>query len=208
MSYKVYEECKVKPKYFFCFICMLVSRLVTVLFSVYMQLWIISFEKSGVLSGKEESDAIYRNIVLGSQIAVLVTMPVFGFLADKADLRVIIPMTFFARCLIAGSFRFITNPNDWHSYVLSVLMIVISIVQFLSVEVIFMRNMSGQIRGTLSGAAFFFGSIGTTAFALGGGIMFDKIGPWAPFMLVSGADLVILVISLVFICGGFIKRDD
>lgn len=44
----------------------MVSRLITILFSVYMQLWVISFEKKGVLASKDVSDAIYRNIIIGS----------------------------------------------------------------------------------------------------------------------------------------------
>ena len=71
-----------------------------------------------------------------------------------------------------------------------------------------MRNMKPHIRGTLSGLAFFFGSIGTTAFALVGGIIFDKIGPWAPFVLVSFADAIVLLVSLVFIIFGLIDRSD
>lgn len=71
-----------------------------------------------------------------------------------------------------------------------------------------MRNMKSHIRGTLSGIAFFFGSIGTTIFALVGGIIFDKIGPAAPFLLVSSADFSVLIIAMAFIMFGAIKRSD
>ena len=208
LTKQLVEECQRKPKYIFCFICLLVSRLISVLFSVYMQLWILSFEKSGLLASKHEADSIYLRVVVGAQIAVALTIPIFGFLADKADVRVLIPATFLVRGLIALSFRFISNPNDFHSYALCILMVVVSIIQFISVEVIFLRNMEGHIRGTLSGMAFFFGSFGTTTFSLVGGIVFDKIGPWAPFMVVGGADMVVLVISLIFILRGSITRND
>ena len=62
-----------------------------------------------------------------------------------------------------------------------------------------MRKMKPHIRGTLSGLAFFFGSIGTTTFALVGGIIFDRIGPWAPFVLVASADALVLFATLIFI---------
>ena len=87
-------------------------------------------------------------------------------------------------------------------------MIVVSVVQFICVEVLFMRNMKKEIRGTLSGLAFFFGSIGTTTFALVGGIIFDKIGPWAPFVVVAQADFIVLIITLIFIICGKLKRWD
>ena len=61
------------------------------------------------------------------------------------------------------------DPKAWYSYILCILTIVVSVVQFISVEVLFMRNMKPHIRGTLNGLAFFFGSVGTTIFALVGG---------------------------------------
>ena len=200
LTSKSWQEIKQRPKYFFCFICLLVSRLIAVLFSVYLQLWIMSFQKSGVLSSTEESDAIYMKVVAGALI--------FGFVSDNADPRVIVPSTFFVRGIIAFTFQYIDNPKDWHAYVLCVTMIVVSVVQFICVEVLFMRNMKKEIRGTLSGIAFFFGSIGTTTFALVGGIIFDRIGPWAPFVLVAHADAIVLFISLIFIILGKINRSD
>ena len=71
-----------------------------------------------------------------------------------------------------------------------------------------MRNMKPHIRGTLSGLAFFFGSLGTTTFALVGGILFDRVGPWAPFVLVAFADGLVLMASLLFIMFGLIDRSD
>jgi hypothetical protein len=68
--------------------------------------------------------------------------------------------------------------------------------------------MNGNIRGTLSGLGMFFGGIGTTVFTLIGGIIFDRVGPWAPFMLVAGADAAVLAFSLIFIGCGLISRSD
>ena len=72
----------------------------------------------------------------------------------------------------------------------------------------FLRNMKKTVRGTLSGIAFFFGSVGTTTFVMVGGIMFDKVANWAPFMLVGCADFVVIVFALIFICAGWVKKDD
>ena len=208
LSSKCWEEMKEKPKYFFCFICLFVTRLITVLFSVYLQLWVISFQKSGVLSSTEESDKIYMQVIAGALFSILLVAPVFGFVSDKADPRVIMPSTFFVRGVITFLFSYIDNPNNWHAYFICVTMIVLSVIQFICVEVVFMRNMKKEIRGTLSGIAVFFGSIGTTTFALVGGIIFDKIGPWAPFVVVAIADLIVVFISFIFIITGKINRSD
>ena len=117
-----------RPKYIFCFICLLVSRLIAVLFSVYLQLWVMSFQQSGVLASKEESDAIYMRVVTGALVSILVVAPVFGFVSDKADPRIIVPSSFFVRGVISFMFQYIDNPNDWHAYMLCVTMIVVSVV--------------------------------------------------------------------------------
>ena len=93
-----------RPKYIFCFVCLLVSRLIAVLFSVYLQLWVMSFQQSGVLASKEESDAIYMRVVTGALVSILVVAPVFGFVSDKADPRIIVPSSFFVRGVIAFMF--------------------------------------------------------------------------------------------------------
>ena len=167
----------------------------------------MSFEYSGVLEDKE-SDKIYRNIILGAQVAILVCVPLYGWYVDKADPRILAPATFFVRAILAASFRFVQDPSEWPSYFLIVTMVVISIIQFLTIETIFLRNMQGHIRGTLSGLAFFFGSIGTTTFSLVGGMVFDKIGPWAPFALVSGADFIVFCFALWFILKGWLGKYD
>ena len=145
------------------------SRLIVVLFSVYLQLWIISYEESGVLKSKSESDAIYMYTVTVSIICIIIVAPAFGFISDRADPRILVPASFALRGLCAISYQFVMDPKAWYSYILCILTIVVSVVQFISVEVLFMRNMKPHIRGTLNGLAFFFGSVGTTIFALIGG---------------------------------------
>ena len=71
-----------------------------------------------------------------------------------------------------------------------------------------MRNMKATVRGTLNGIAFFFGGVGTTIFVYVGGVLFDKVAPWAPFVVVGIADLVVIFFAMAFIFSGLIKRED
>ena len=121
------------------------------------------------------------NVVSGALVATLIFGPIFGYISDRVDARVIVPSSFFVRGLIAFSFRYIDDPSKVSAYILAVLLILVSVIQFLCVEVLFMRNMKSSIRGTLSGLAIFFSSIGMTTFVRVGGILFDTVGPWAPF---------------------------
>ena len=79
----MFEESKRKPKYIFCFFSMMVSRLVTVLFSVYLQMWIYSFIDSQVIEDKFEAKRIYTRIVAGSMLGCGVLLPFFGKIVDS-----------------------------------------------------------------------------------------------------------------------------
>ena len=147
-------------------------------------------------------------VITGALIGILIVAPLFGFVSDRADPRVLVPLTFFVRGMIGFSFRFIEDPSIWQAYAVCVLVVIVSFINFISVEVLFMRDMKSDIRGTLSGIAYFFGSIGTTLFALLGGVMFDQIGPWAPFLLVGVVDFVVVIVSMIFIITGLIKKTD
>uniref|UniRef100_A0A7S3MI32 Major facilitator superfamily (MFS) profile domain-containing protein n=1 Tax=Favella ehrenbergii TaxID=182087 RepID=A0A7S3MI32_9SPIT len=168
----------------------------------------MSFQKRGILESKEESDKTYRNIVIGMQLATLATMPVFGYYSDRVDLRIFIPLAFLSRGLVCISFRLVEHPQTVLAFFLAICLTMTSAIQFLAVEVLFMRNMKSTIRGTLNGIAFFFGGVGTTIFVLIGGILFDKVAPWAPFMVVGVADFVAIIFSAIFFLSGIVKRDD
>ena len=79
------HECRRDPKYLYVFMCLFVSRLIGVLFSVYLQLWVMNFFKTGVIATKEQSDQLYMSIILGSLVTIVFVAPIFGFISDKAD---------------------------------------------------------------------------------------------------------------------------
>lgn len=120
----------------------------------------------------------------------------------------IVPASFLIRGAIAASFYSIEDPRHWYGFTAAILVIIVSQIQFISVEVLFLRKMNGHVRGTLNGMAFFFGSLGATIFTLVGGILFDTVGSWAPFMLVAGADATIFIFAIIFIGCGMIGRYD
>ena len=81
-----------------------------------------------MLNSKEESDKTYRDIVLWMQLATLASMPVFGYFSDRGDPRILIPLTFLARGIVACSFRFIDDPKTPQARLIAVLLTVTSII--------------------------------------------------------------------------------
>ena len=68
--------------------------------------------------------------------------------------------------------------------------------------------MKSNVRGMLSSLATFHSALGTTVFAIFGGLAFEKIAPSAPFTGLALADSFIIIASLIFIFGGYIGRND
>ena len=132
----------------------------------------------------------------------------FCKLSDKVDTRLSIPLTFLAHSGLALSFKYVSDPTSTTSYLLCILLPTVTASQFAAQDALFYRNMRSEIRGTLQGVAFFFGAVGTMIFTLVGGIVFDKIAPWAPFMLISVADFICFIVAAIFILLGLLKKDD
>ena len=76
------------------------------------------------------------------------------------------------------------------------LIIVASAVQFISVEVLYLRSLPNDIRGVMIGLSNFFGLLGQTIFSVVAGYMFDEVGPASPFNTVALCDFGIAIIAL------------
>jgi MFS-type transporter involved in bile tolerance (Atg22 family) len=86
----------------------------------------MSFVESGVLESKAESESIYLRVMAISMVALAIVGPAFGYISDKTDSRVLIPVSFLLRAICAISFRFVEDPSEWPAMMLCVAISVIS----------------------------------------------------------------------------------
>jgi MFS transporter, DHA1 family, tetracycline resistance protein len=192
-------------KYPLCFVSAMIIRLISVLFSVYMLLWISSFVETGYLANENEALKIYRRVTMISMILTGVMLPVIGHLADKTPSRIIIPIAFFIRCGAAFAFVTLERPDTVTAYVSCSFLILATVLENVSIEVLFMRGMPGDVRGAMNGVLHFFGQIGILFFTQVGGRLFDNVGPWAPFALVGACDGLLFTLALVLSLFGKLK---
>ena len=108
-------------------------------------------------------------IVLASMIGTIVLVPVLGWIADKLPSAVIIPIIFTLRAICAISFIWLDDPTSWLTSSIACALIIFSAAESISIEVLLMRGMPSEIRGTMMGVFAFFGQIGTLFFTLVGG---------------------------------------
>lgn len=84
-------------------------------------------------------------------------MPVIGYVADKSKSSVLIPFAYILRGLACYMFTLLKVPDSIYAYCACSFLILATVLENVSVEVLFMRNMPGDIRGILNALLHFSG---------------------------------------------------
>lgn len=87
-------------------------------------------------------------------ISVLISafvLPVVGRFCDNYSPKITIPFAFFFRALTTISFHFVDNPSSMGSFAICIAMIIATIVENISVDAIFNKNLPKETRGLLNG---------------------------------------------------------
>ena len=184
-----------------------ITRLLSVLFSTYLILWInqqlIKEDASEQDKQNQENLAkdIYINIMVASALICIFVLPVVGKLCDTVDPRNIMPLAFLARCCTTYFFWLLEKPDTFQCFAVCVAMVVATITEQVSCDSIFMKNLNKETRGILSGAYSFVGQIGVLLFSLAGGWMFDNLGQKSPFVAIGALDLGFTFVFCAFLLG-------
>lgn len=182
-----------------CFIGVMIIKLVVILFNTFLMLWVTSFKDSGVLESDEEAKSIIQTINIFAVVASLIFFKPAGIITDKYPAYVSIPIAFIWRALSIIAFCFINDPRSIYAYLVSVSLVVGTLFENTTVDGLFNKNLPKEIRGTLNGAYNFFGNIGILLFSKIGGILYDKVSPNAPFIIVCVCDVLFALLIIVLL---------
>ena len=75
-------------------------------------------------------------------------------------------------------------------------MIMGSIVEQISVDSIFSKNLAKETRGLLNGVYSFSGQLGILMYSLAAGYFFDKVGPKSPFVIIGLLDFFFAIVCI------------
>jgi len=104
LTSRVYQLVMSDIKFPLCFLGVMVSKLVTILYSIYLMLWMTSFVEQGVIESDERVKTLYSEVLTGAMIGTLIAMPFFGKIADTAPIGIFLPIAFLIRGAIAYQF--------------------------------------------------------------------------------------------------------
>jgi hypothetical protein len=122
----VWECCTSDIKYALALLAVLVARPVSVLFSVYCLMWIVSFVDSGKVANDLEAQRIYQKITLIAMFGTAIALPLLGHFSDKVGAHITVPVAFLSRAAVLTSFLYISDPDSLISYLLCSLIIITS----------------------------------------------------------------------------------
>lgn len=208
LTSEAWHEILTRPKYLLIFILLAISRLINIMLQVYIQLWMIGYTKNGILKDTEHQNNAYSKFIIACQVGTLLTVPIFGYFCDSMDLRASIPSAFLGRALVCCTFPKIDNPESFSCYLAGFFLTSTTAIQFVSVEVMFMRKMKSTIRGTMYGFQLFFSGIMTTIFLLMSPWMFENAAPSTSFAMVGICDFIAVFISLFYFLRGIVKKGE
>ena len=108
----VHNELKINPILTVSILGGTIVRLIAIIFSTYLIIWIQSFvnHKTYPIT-VEESKTIYSNIMVIAVLIGAVIFPFVGTICDYYSPKYIIPISFFFRAIVSLMFLAVDNPT-------------------------------------------------------------------------------------------------
>lgn len=162
-----------------------ITRLITVLFSTYLVLWIQSFK--GITP--EQAKDIYFTMMMISVVVSCIVLPILGKFIDNSPAIRLAPWAFLARCIFTFFFYLLNAPNSIYAYTVCVCIVVSTLCENNLIDSVFAKNLSKATRGMLFGMQMFFCNLGILLFSLAGGWLYDSFeSKSGPFVLIGFMD--------------------
>lgn len=101
------------------------------------------------LISEDESNEIFKKIVLIGQIGSLVAVPLFGYLTDKLSAGYELIVAFGARCATCFLFFFLDSPKGFEPITILVAMTLFANLQEVVIESLFAKRLPGDVRASM-----------------------------------------------------------
>jgi MFS family permease len=185
-----------EPRISLAYAASFAARADLVIVALFLALWV---QSAAITDGATPAQAAKMQgalfgIVQGS---ALLWAPFFGWLADKIDRVTLVIIAVVLSVIGYGWMGFIPDPAASGAvYGAAAMLGVGQASGILASQVLVAQEAPGAIRGAVIGMVGFFGALGILAISKIGGIAYDDWRPGAPFIIMAGANLVLLVYAV------------
>ncbi len=185
-----------RPRIALAYAASFAARADLVIVALFLSLWV---QSAALADGATAAEATSRQgalfgIVQGS---AMLWAPFFGWLADKVDRVTLVIMATVLSVAGYGWMGFTPDPAmGAAAFGAAALLGIGQASGILASQVLIAQEAPGAIRGAVIGMVGFFGALGILAISKIGGIAFDGWRPGAPFIIMAGANVVLLVYAI------------
>ena len=123
-------------------------------------------------------------------VGAAIVFPIVGYVCDRISPTKFAPFAFIARFICCCFFYTLTSPNSIYAYIICALIVISTVIEQISMDSIFAKNLPKETRGVLNGFYSFLGQLGILIFSFIAGWSFDAIGPKSPFALIGIIDIL------------------
>lgn len=171
------------------------ARADLVIVALFLSLWV---QTAAMADGLGAADAAAKQgalfgIVQGS---AMLWAPFFGWLADRIDRVTLVIVATLLSIVGYGWMGFTPDPAASATAFGAAMMLGIGQASgILASQVLIAQEAPGPIRGAVIGMVGFFGAVGILAISKAGGWAFDAWRPGAPFIIMAGANVALLLLA-------------
>lgn len=185
-----------RPRIALAYAASFAARADLVIVALFLSLWV---QTAALADGATAAEATSRQgalfgIVQGS---AMLWAPFFGWLADKVDRVTLVIMATVLSVAGYGWMGFTPDPAvGAAAFGAAALLGIGQASGILASQVLIAQEAPGAIRGAVIGMVGFFGALGILAISKIGGIAFDEWRPGAPFIIMAGANVLLLTYAI------------
>ncbi|CAK0756019.1 Magnetosome protein MamH [Azospirillaceae bacterium] len=192
---KIRDLLKQEPRLRVAFAAALFSRSDIILIGLFLMLWAIYF--ADLVGVSQEAAAAHAGRMIGMVgLLVMASIMVWGWVVQRfGRINAII-----SGLGIAGigfvAVGFAVNPFDWYIYIPLTLIALGQAGSLLAPEILAFDLTPPDLRGSIMGPLNVVGGVGLIVILQIGGVLFDKVGPFAPFVFTGVCNLLVMAYAL------------
>ncbi|MEN9788787.1 MAG: hypothetical protein RLZZ473_851 [Pseudomonadota bacterium] len=184
-----------QPRIALAYAASFTARADLVIVALFLSLWVqLAATADGL--GAADAAALQGALFGIVQGCAMLWAPLFGWLADKIDRVTLVIIATLLAIVGYGWMGLTPDPAaGGMAYAAAALLGIGQISGILASQVLIAQEAPGPIRGAVIGMVGFFGALGILIISKVGGIAFDLWRPGAPFIIMAGANVVLLVLA-------------
>lgn len=175
-----------------------VIRTDTTVIQVFLAQWMVTAGSFQGLSTVEATQRAFQFQIPLSLSSLLVPL-LFGPLLDRANRLALYCFSMASAGLALMSTGFITDVTTWHIFAVVTIIGLAEAAQTITQQALFGQEAPAHLRGTAYGVFAFTGTFSVVIISQISGVLFDKVGYTAPFIMAGALHLIFLGFALLFI---------